>query len=425
MRKRKYIIIALFLFASFAITQKAFAKYVMQDTLAIGIYLDKTPPIIDVMSDGMTESFQNFANDIVKKKQDVIIHTSDNVQIKQNLYQYHPSKPNFDGVERQEFENGKVFSEEGYYKIVAVDTSGNQTEIVILLDKSAPEILVQYFKKGQASLQKRTAGVQKNFSMENILNSTEGNNGEIQENSNEIAEEIKQSEENKKEVTEVEVIEENIQETEEEETIREDAEETIEVDVIETIQETEVSEKIVEDTEEIMENNDMIEVTQMIETESEEEIQVLKELEKTDDEIMLMAAGDMYVGNEAEFRNALAMQASVIRVRQSIDFSAPVYINYAVTIVNEGITNSLRYGNGGSFIVVQNGGSLVLSGIIVDTNSSGAGGMIGINIQQGGYVTFINSSIVDGGLANTGILINGGGSLLLWSCEIVRCSLRN
>ena len=338
MRKRKYIIIALFLFASFAITQKAFAKYVMQDTLAIGIYLDKTPPIIDVMSDGMTESFQNFANDIVKKKQDVIIHTSDNVQIKQNLYQYHPSKPNFDGVERQEFENGKVFSEEGYYKIVAVDTSGNQTEIVILLDKSAPEILVQYFKKGQASLQKRTAGVQKNFSMENILNSTEGNNGEIQENSNEIAEEIKQSEENKKEVTEVEVIEENIQETEEEEeTIREDAEETIEVDVIETIQETEVSEKIVEDTEEIMENNDMIEATQMIETESEEEIQVLKELEKTDDEIMLMAAGDMYVGNEAEFRNALAMQASVIRVRQSIDFSAPVYINYAVTIVNEGI----------------------------------------------------------------------------------------
>lgn len=413
MKKRKNIIIALFLLVSFANVKEAFAKYVMQDTLAIGVYLDKTPPIIDVTSDGTTESFQNFANDIVKKKQDVIIHTSDNVQIKQNLYQYHPSRPNFDEVERQEFENGKVFSEEGYYKIMAIDTSGNQTEIVVLLDKSAPEILVQYFKKGQASLVKQTAGVQKKFGAENILNSTEEGNDEIQENINEVGEESTQ---------ETEQSEENIQETEENETIQEDTEETIEVDVTETIQEMEVTEEIIEDTEKIMENNDTIEETQMIEMETKEEIQVL---EKADDEIMLMVAGDMYVGNEAEFRNALEMQASVIRVRQSIDFTSPIYINYAVTIVNEGITNSLRYGNGGSFIVVQNGGSLVLSGIIVDTHSSGIGGMIGINIQQGGYVTFINSSIVDGGLANTGILINGGGSLLLWSCEIVRCGLRN
>ena len=424
MKKRKNVIIALFLLVSFANVKEVFAKYVMQDTLAIGIYLDKTPPIIDVMSDGTTKSFQNFANDIVKKKQDVIIHTSDNVQIKQNLYQYHPSRPNFDEVERQEFENGKVFSEEGYYKIMAIDTSGNQTEIVVLLDKSAPEILVQYFKKGQASLVKQTVGVQKNFLAENILNSIEENNDEIQENVNEIVveniQEIEPSEENEQEIAEEEVAGGRIQEIGKQETIQEDTEKMTKVEVTEEkIQEAEASEEIAE---EIIENNEIIEENLVVET---EELQETEELEITEDEIMLTAIGDMYVGNEAEFRNALAMQASVIRVRQSIDFTSPIYINYAVTIVNEGITNSLRYGNGGSFIVVQKGGSLVLSGMIVDTHSSGVGGMIGINIQQGGYVTFINSSIVDGGLANTGILINGGGSLLLWSCEIVRCGLRN
>lgn len=424
MKKRKNVIIALFLLVSFANVKEVFAKYVMQDTLAIGIYLDKTPPIIDVMSDGTTESFQNFANDIVKKKQDVIIHTSDNVQIKQNLYQYHPSRPNFDEVERQEFENGKVFSEEGYYKIMAIDTSGNQTEIVVLLDKSAPEILVQYFKKGQASLVKQTVGVQKNFLAENILNSIEENNDEIQENVNEIVveniQEIEPSEENEQEIAEEEVAGGRIQEIGKQETIQEDTEKMTKVEVTEEkIQEAEASEEIAE---EIIENNEIIEENLVVET---EELQETEELEITEDEIMLTAIGDMYVGNEAEFRNALEMQASVIRVRQSIDFTSPIYINYAVTIVNEGITNSLRYGNGGSFIVVQKGGSLLLSGMIVDTHSSGVGGMIGINIQQGGYVTFINSSIVDGGLANTGILINGGGSLLLWSCEIVRCGLRN
>ncbi len=424
MKKRKNVIIALFLLVSFANVKEVFAKYVMQDTLAIRIYLDKTPPIIDVMSDGTTESFQNFANDIVKKKQDVIIHTSDNVQIKQNLYQYHPSRPNFDEVERQEFENGKVFSEEGYYKIMAIDTSGNQTEIVVLLDKYAPEILVQYFKKGQASLVKQTVGVQKNFWAENILNSIEENNDEIQENVNEIVveniQEIEPSEENEQEIAEEEVAGGRIQEIGKQETIQEDTEKMTKVEVTEEkIQEAEASEEIAE---EIIENNEIIEENLVVET---EELQETEELEITEDEIMLTAIGDMYVGNEAEFRNALEMQASVIRVRQSIDFTSPIYINYAVTIVNEGITNSLRYGNGGSFIVVQKGGSLVLSGMIVDTHSSGVGGMIGINIQQGGYVTFINSSIVDGGLANTGILINGGGSLLLWSCEIVRCGLRN
>ncbi len=369
---------ALVLLASLTIAKKSFAKYVMQDTLAIGIYLDKTPPIISVASDGRTESFQELSDDTIKKKADVTIHTSDNVQIKQNLYQYHLSDPNFAEAETQEFENGKVFSEEGFYKIITVDTSGNQTEIIILLDKSVPDVCVEYFKRGEASLLKQTVATTKSFTMQNVQNGIEENIAENEKNSNEIVNEI-------------------IQETEE---TLEDIEEVIQVPI---------------------QNEEVIETVEFAEMQEAEETQEIKKTEIIEDEIMLMSVEDMYVGNETEFRNALAMQTSVIHIRQSIDFSAPIYINYAVTIVNEGLTNSLRYANNGSFIIVQNGGSLTINGMIVDTNSFGRDGIIAIDIQSGGYVTFVNSSIVDAGLRNTGILVNQNASLLLWSCEILRC----
>lgn len=139
--------------------------------------------------------------------------------------------------------------------------------------------------------------------------------------------------------------------------------------------------------------------------------------------IMLLSAGDVFVGNETEFRNALAIGADVIHVRQSINFNSPIYINYPVKVIDESDDNALRYGNGGSFITVQNGGALTLDGMVVDLNSSGNSGMVAINIESGGTVTFINSSIVDGGLGNTGILVNGGSKLLLWSSNIVRCGI--
>lgn len=381
MRKRKYIVLTIFVLVNFAIAHKSFAKYAMQNTLTIGIYLDKISPTIDVTSEGKTESFQNLLNDIVRKKDDVTIDTSDNVQIEKNKYQYNPNSSNFDEIEFQEFENGKTFSEEGFYKIITVDTSENQTEVIILLDKSAPDIWIQYFKKGEESIVRKTAATIKNLTTENVLNVTKKNIDENKENFNKV-------------------VSESIQEAEESEVI----EEKQDIKDIEITKEIET----IEDTGEVIQNL----------VSNEESIE---EIEDKENESMFMVVSDMYVGNEAEFRNALAMQTSVIHIRQSIDFSNPIYINYAVTIINEGITNSLRYGNGGSFIIIQNGGSLTLNGIIIDTNSSTVGGMIGINIQAGGYVTFVNSSIVDGGLGNTGILINENASLLLWSCEILRC----
>lgn len=391
MEKRRYVIIVLFLLISFAMMQKSFAKYVIQDALTIGIYVDKISPIINVTSDEKTESFQKSSDDTIKKKADITIHTSDNVQIKQNMYQFHPSEPNFGETKMQQFEDGKIFTEEGFYRIITVDTSGNQTEIIILIDKTTPNVWVQYFKKGEATLVRQTASIISNLATENVVNIAKENTVEnVQETEN---------------ITKHEVIEEK--------------EEIKELEIKQNdIEEMETPKEVSENIEETIENNEEIEQMEVFEL---QEIQQLQESEKEESEIMLMSAGDRYVGNEAEFRNALEVQASVIHVRQSIDFSAPIYINHKVTIINEGITNSLRYGNGGSFIIVQNGGSLVLNGMIVDTNSFGTRGMTSINIQPGGYVTFMNSSIVDGGSGNTGILINQNATLLLWSCEILRC----
>ena len=217
-----------------------------------------------------------------------------------------------------------------------------------------------------------------------------------------------------------------------EEEISEDDENIVEDNfVVEDDEIIKENEQIIEEDKQVVEedngtimeeNNQVIQEENEITEEDELIIQEDELLMSNESDIMVLN-GEFYVGNEAEFRNALANHADVIHVRQSIDFSAPVYINYTVRIVDESDDNSLRYGGGGNFITVQNGGSLVIDGMVINTNSSGVSGMTAINIEAGGYVTFVNSSIVDGGLGNTGILINNGGNLLLWSCKIVRCNL--
>ncbi len=104
---------------------------------------------------------------------------------------------------------------------------------------------------------------------------------------------------------------------------------------------------------------------------------------QSESDIMIMSAraGEIFVGNETEFRNGLAMQASTIRIRDSINFTSPIIIDYPTTIVREGQENSLRYYGSGNFIVVRNTGSLVLDGVVVDTNSSGNVGITAVNIE--------------------------------------------
>lgn len=382
----------------------------MQNTLDIGIYLDKTPPVIDVVNNQETESFAQTQTEIIKRTENFSIHTSDNIEIKENKFYYHPSESNFEETEAQKFENGCEFTEDGFYEIVATDTSGNTTKIIILLDKSVPDVWVQYFKKGEIpDVIKPIAGIRKYMTAENVVNITEE---DAKENEEEIPEEPTEENERQEEISETEeTIENEEDEAGEEKEIEEKQEEPIE-NVVETKEKEEqnvIQEEILEEDE----NKEEIEIIDREET----EVNLVAE-----DEIMLMA-GDSYVGNETEFRNALAMQASVIHIRGSIDFTTPIYINYAVTILGEGSSNSLRYKGSGDFIIVQNGGALTIDAMVIDVNSSGITGINVINIQGGGQVVFINGSIIDGGLGNTGILINGNASLLLWSCKIVRCNL--
>lgn len=314
MKKKIYIAMIFFvvLFSAF-LTQKSFAKYTMSGMLQMKVYIDKTPPVIDITSNGSKESFPTSISEVVKRTDEVTINTSDNIKIQYNEYYYNASNNNFDEVSGTRFDNGKTLTEEGYYKVVSVDTSGNKTEIIILLDKSAPDVMVRYFKKGEETAQlnssrfRQVAGIQKNMTTRNITDTRK-----------EKTKEVKQDTEKQKDF----------------------------------------------------------------------EINMMSE------DIMLLS-GDWYVGNESEFRNALANYADVIHVRQSIDFGSPIVVNYPLTIVRESDSNSLRYGNGGSFIIVQAGGMLILDGMVVDTNSSGNGGMTAINIENGGAVTFVNSSIVD------------------------------
>lgn len=373
MSKKIYIIAIFYLIVGMILVQETYAKYIMHGNLEMNVYIDKTPPIINVTTNGETDTFEKTQTDIVKRTEDVTIDTSDNIQIKNNEYYYNPSDSNFDNLNNNKFENGEKLTEEGFYKIKAEDTSGNITEIIILLDKSAPDIKVQYFKKGEersmlqnSNLMRQVSAIRKSLASEEIIDTNNVIDNDIVEN----------------------VIHDEISEN----TIKDSMENTEEI-IEKTEKDSEGNAK--DNTEEIMEQTE----NTTIETINDE---IAKDLEPTiqtqsniDTMVMSARAGEIFVGNEAEFRNGLAMQASVIRIRDSIDFGSPVVVNYPLTIVRESDSNALRYGNGGNFIIVQAGGSLTLDGVVVDTNSSGNGGMTAINIENGGAVTFVNSSIVD------------------------------
>ena len=155
MKKRIFIvaIISIFL-ALFSGVQNTYAKYTMSGMLQMNVYIDKTPPVIAVTSNGTKEEFNHTQNEVIKRTNDVTIDTRDNIKIDYNEYYYNPTNNYFDGKTPTRFDNGKQFTDEGYYKIVAVDTSGNRTEIIILLDKSAPNVNVRFYKKGEISLLK-------------------------------------------------------------------------------------------------------------------------------------------------------------------------------------------------------------------------------------------------------------------------------
>lgn len=330
MKKKLYIIIIFCLLFGALLSQKSFAKYILQDNLEMSVYIDKTPPTINVITNGKKESFNKTPTDIIKRTKDITVNTNDNIKIKTNEYYYNPTKPSFDGIPSNNFEGDKIITDEGYYKIVATDTSGNKTEITILLDKSAPDVVVKYYKKGEeianlsATEVRQVAATKKHLSSEQVINSVEEEN-----NTNTISENYTQK------------------------------------------------------------------------------------------AVYAARAGSINVSNENELRNALNNKYTDIITWGSIPISSTLYINYNVKIHPATNENALQYNGYGNFIVVQSGGVLDLTSMVVYTNGTTANrGVTSINIQSGGKVIFNESSIVDGGNGNTGVLVNNGGTLYLNSCHI-------
>ena len=150
MKKKIYFFTILVIVVLFSLTIPSLAKYVLDDNIELSVYIDKTPPIINLESNNKSENYpKTDLDNVIGKNSDTKATTSDNVAVKENRYYYNSTVPNFDGVEAQNFESEKTFTEDGYYKIESEDTSGNTTEIVVLIDKTPPDITVNYYKKGE------------------------------------------------------------------------------------------------------------------------------------------------------------------------------------------------------------------------------------------------------------------------------------
>ena len=151
-KKIIYIMGIICLILLIIMVHKTYAKYVLNDDLQLDIYIDKTPPVINITGNNTDESYNQSKTELIKKSEDLTLNTSDNIQISYNEYYYNSSENNFDGKTPTRFENGQDLTDEGYYKIIAVDTSGNRTEIIVLIDKTPPNVTVRFYKKGRISL---------------------------------------------------------------------------------------------------------------------------------------------------------------------------------------------------------------------------------------------------------------------------------
>lgn len=116
------------------------------------IIMDKVAPVISVEADNKEkENYSSTMVDIVKENSDITLNTSDNFAIDYNEFWFNSSSNSFSGNSTR-FDNGKKLTDEGYYKIVAHDIFGNTTTIIVLLDKTPPEVTVKYYKKNQISM---------------------------------------------------------------------------------------------------------------------------------------------------------------------------------------------------------------------------------------------------------------------------------
>lgn len=318
-----FIILFLLIFS-----QYCFAKYVIVENKKLDVYIDKTPPVINLKAENRDENYSKTDLDkVINESKQITISTSDNIKIAYNEYVYNPNAKDFNNLENVKFDSGTVFENDGYYKVSAVDTSGNKTEIIFMIDKTSPDVQVKYFKKGEVKTTGKTevikvAGIKEYKASENVINLEENN----------------------------------------------------------------------------------------LQTET---------VEQQSGVALMSARSTSYVYNETDFRNALSARVGTIITYGSINFYSPIYINYEVTVTCATNENALRYGGTGSFIVIQNGGTLNLEAMVVDGRGmAGSNGIYCINVQSGGKLRMKSSSIIDGGLSNTGLLLNSGSSASFYSAHV-------
>lgn len=181
MSKKIIISLVIILTAMLSFLQyNVYAKYIMNGAINMNVYIDKTAPVITIKSNHNNGSYEKTnLNDIIKNNCAITVDTTDNIKIKENKYIYNPSSSDFNNIPAKNFETGTKLSEDGYYKIIAIDTLGNKTEIIVLIDKTAPEVKVQYFKKGEENKKTsnvkvmQVAGVKKNLVSEEIIETDE------------------------------------------------------------------------------------------------------------------------------------------------------------------------------------------------------------------------------------------------------------
>ena len=110
-----------------------------ETTLNTAIRFDNIAPTIRVEGSKQYETNGKEDDVSVWSNTDVTTKTSDNEQVAYNEYYYNPKEKVFTG-EGTRFDSPKTFTEEGYYKIVSIDTSGNKSEVIFGIDRTPPQI---------------------------------------------------------------------------------------------------------------------------------------------------------------------------------------------------------------------------------------------------------------------------------------------
>jgi len=143
---KKYIITLIILLSFvFLFVDEALGKYSISDTKTAfnikKLMNDDIKPTININS-------VNIVDDKYFTFENVKIDYFDNIKVKDAKYWYNEKNENFMGS-GENFESGEYFINEGYYKIVVTDLFGNINTSIVILDKTPPNVTVNFYKKGE------------------------------------------------------------------------------------------------------------------------------------------------------------------------------------------------------------------------------------------------------------------------------------